>query len=149
MRIATSTVVCTILLTGCSSLKPEAVVTKSDITVEDALASVGRGLGQLKQELAQQNINTGMIVDEVTLTLNLTAKASEEGKLAVDISRTLASGAAGLGGKVLDASIERAAEGARGSTLVIKMRNAALVKVENPDALRGQTTFGLRPVTGR
>ena len=127
---------------GCTTLKPEAVVSPSEVSVEDALRTVGRGIAGMKAELDKEKITTGLLVDEVQLTLALTSKATDSKTLAVDISKTLASGAAGIGGKVFGLSSVETAEGARGSTLTIKLKNAALVEIKNKDERGKQTVFG-------
>ncbi|HMW41317.1 MAG TPA: hypothetical protein PKC88_03025, partial [Plasticicumulans sp.] len=62
------------LASGCTTLKPETVVSPSEVTVEDALKTVGRGLAGMKSELEKEKITTGLLVDEVQLTLALTSK---------------------------------------------------------------------------
>ena len=132
-------------LGGCTTLSPQAVVSPSEISVADALRSVGTGLVGLKEELDTAKIKTGLLVDEVTLTLNLTSKATDTKTLAVDISKTLATGAAGVGGKLLGLSSVETAEGSRGSVLVIKLKNSAVIKLENPKLLEGTTIFSKPP----
>lgn len=131
-------------LAGCTSLSPGNVVTPSEVTVEDALRSVGKGLAGLKEELQKGNITTGLLVDEVQLTLNLTSKATDSKTLAVDISKTLASGTPGIGGKVFGLDSVETAEGTRGSVLTIKLKNAALVDIKNPDERKTETLFNLK-----
>lgn len=130
-------------VSGCTTLRPETVVTPSELTVEDALRTVGKGLSGLKEELDKKNITTGLLVDEVQLTLNLTSKATDSKTLAVDISKTLASEASGVGGKVFGLTSVETAEGIRGSVLIIKLKNAALVEIKNPKERENQTTFNV------
>ena len=132
-------------LGGCTTLSPQAVVSPSEISVADALRSVGSGLVGLKDELNKGGFKTGLLVDEVTLTLNLTSKATDTKTLAVDISKTLATGAAGIGGKFLGLTSVESAEGSRGSILVIKLRNSAVVKLENPTLLEGTLILSKPP----
>ena len=67
--------------------------------------------------------------------------------MAVDISKTLASGTGGIGGKLFNLSSVETAAGSRGSTLVIKLKNAALADIKNSDERGEQTPFynRLRP----
>ena len=132
-------------LGGCTTLSPQSVVSPSEISVADALRSVGTGLVGLKEELDKGKIKTGLLVDEVTLTLNLTSKATDTKTLAVDISKTLATGAAGVGGKLLGLSSVETAEGSRGSVLVIKLKNSAIIKLENPTLLDPTGIFSKPP----
>ena len=132
-----------ITFSGCTTLRPETVVTPSEVTVEDALRTVGKGISGLKEELNAKNIITGLLVDEVQLTLNLTSKATDSKTLAVDISKTLASGTPGIGGKVFGLTSVETAEGSRGSVLIIKLKNAALVEIKNPKEREIQTPFNV------
>lgn len=136
------------LASGCTTLKPETVVSPSEVTVEDALKTVGRGLAGMKSELEKEKITTGLLVDEVQLTLALTSKATDSKTLAVDLSKTLTSGATGIGGKVFGLTSIETAEGSRGSTLVIKLKNAALVEIKNKEERAKQTVF-TTPITDR
>lgn len=135
-----------IAFSGCTTLRPETVVTPSEVTVEDALRTVGKGISGLKEELNAKNITTGLLVDEVQLTLNLTSKATDSKTLAVDISKTLASGAPGIGGKVFGLTSVETAEGSRGSVLIIKLKNAALVEIKNPKEREKQTPLDVPSV---
>ena len=138
-RLAVALLLTVVFVSGCTILKPETVVSPSEVTVEDALKTVGRGIAGMKSELDKEKITTGLLVDEVQLTLALTSKATDTKTLAVDISKTLASGAAGIGGKVFGLSSAEAAEGSRGSTLVIKLKNAAIVEIKNKEERAKQT----------
>lgn len=111
-----------VVVTGCTTLKPEAVVSPSEVTVEEALKSVATGLASMKKELDKYEFKTGLLVDEVNLTLNLTSKATDSKTLAVDVSNILVPSTAGITGKMGLQSTEYA-EGARGSTLTIKLKN--------------------------
>ena len=135
-------------VTGCASTAPFAVTSTSEITVESALKSVASGLAAFKKELDLQEFKTGLLVDEVTLNLNLTAKSSETSTLAVDISKAIAKDAAGIGGKLFGYSNVEVNEGTRGSTLTIKLRNSAILKLENPKKLEDQTPLSV-PQTGK
>jgi hypothetical protein len=126
---------------GCSTLKPETVVAPSEVTVVEALGTVGEGLARLRDELDKGKLTTGLLVDEVQLTLNLTSKANDSKTLAVDISKTLASGTAGIGGKLFGLTSVETAEVSRGSVLLIKLKNAALVDIKNPKEREKQSVF--------
>lgn len=140
-RIVVALLIAAVFASGCTMLKPETVVSPSEVTVEDALKTVGRGIAGLKSELDKEKITIGLLIDEVQLTLALTSKATDSKTLAVDISKTLASGTAGIDGKVFGLSSVETAEGSRGSTLVIKLKNAALVEIKNKEERSKQTIF--------
>jgi hypothetical protein len=56
----------------------------SDITLEEAMKSVGKGLTEMKE--AQGDMRTGLLPSEVTVSFNVTASASDSKKLAVSFS---------------------------------------------------------------
>lgn len=70
-------------LSGCSLFQP--VTQPSEVTLEKALESVGKGLTLMR--VAQGDMKTGMIASDVTVTLNLAASRNAGGKLTVDLGR--------------------------------------------------------------
>lgn len=104
-------------ISGCTTLKPEAVVTPSEISVQDAMKSVADGLSVLKDSLDKNKMKTGLYVDQVDLNLQLTSKATDTKTLAVDITQPV------LSGKVIGLNSSEYAEGSRGSTLKVTLKN--------------------------
>lgn len=113
-----------VILSGCTTLSPEVVVNPSEVSVVDALKSVGDGLSSLKTSLDNNKIVTGLLVDEVVLTLNLTSKADDKSVLGVDVSKVV-----GLDTFKLDST--KYALGERGSTLKITLKNKATTDIKN------------------
>jgi hypothetical protein len=69
-------VLVTILLAGCCETGPKQTNNADDsITLENALASIGRGLYQMKTN--EQGVSTGLLPDTVTVTLNVGASQSQ------------------------------------------------------------------------
>jgi hypothetical protein len=62
------------------------VAKPTDITIDKAMQDVGAGLGNMKSALDAKGLNTGLLVDEVTMTLNVSAAADRTGKLVLDAS---------------------------------------------------------------
>lgn len=87
MKMITST--CSLLLlSGCSLFEP--VTKPSEVTLEQALASVGSGLKVMHE--AEKGTKTGLIASEVTVTFAIAASKDVTGKLTVDLSKTLSGG---------------------------------------------------------
>ncbi|OHB77412.1 MAG: hypothetical protein A2Z25_01245 [Planctomycetes bacterium RBG_16_55_9] len=105
-------------LAGCASSR--IVDQPSKITLEEALKSVGQGLHDMKE--AQKDVKTGLIPAEVSVTFNIAASGSDDGKLYVELSSVpvqagMAEGHGELGSKL---SAER------GNQITVKFVNLLL-----------------------
>jgi hypothetical protein len=108
-------------LSGCASLSPGKVTgDPSEVTVENALKSVGRGLAEMRAEIGKQK--TGLIPSEITVNFKLAASAKDASKLTVDLSVPLTSGGAAGTAKV-GGEIGGSSEGSRGNEITIKFVN--------------------------
>ncbi len=76
-------------MTGCAAFSPKDLANPSEVTLEQALASVGAGLYQMKE--AQKDMKTGLIASSVDVTFKLAASANDSGKLTIDLSKAVAS----------------------------------------------------------
>lgn len=125
--------VSSIFLTACSGYHSVYDVAKpTDITVGEALKDVGTGLGNMKAAMNSQGLNTGLLVDEVTMTLNVSASADRTGKLVLDASSPVVLGPS-PGSVKVGAEATSSDKASRSNQIQIKFKNwytAAL----NPEA---------------
>lgn len=79
---------------GCNSdrIVPE----PGEITLQDAMRSVGEGLVAMKA--AQESLRTGLVPSEVVVTFNISANATDEEKLYVEVGAPTSTGVTGKGG---------------------------------------------------
>ncbi len=125
--------ICALLLSGCTSLRATDVVQPREVTLEQALLSIGCGLKSMDE--AQGVFRTGLFASEVEVKLSLSAAASESGKL------TLLPLDVGNGAKLGHESV-RDSKTERSNTISIKFTNVlgvpptALVSAKSPDEIR-------------
>lgn len=113
------------VMSGCASFTPVQVVGQpSEVTVEEALKSVGRGLHDMRLEIGENK--TGLVPAEVIVNFKLAASAKDSGKLTVDLSVPLTSGGAAGSGKI-GAEAEKSSEGSRSNEITIKFVNLLLL----------------------
>lgn len=122
---AQSAVMAVGVLAGCASFTPVKVVGEpSEVTIEQALVSVGNGLTRMRDAIGTDK--TGLIPAEVTVTFKLAASAKDSGKLTVDLSVPITSGGtagtASAGGEATQSS-----EGSRSNEITIKFVNLLVV----------------------
>lgn len=121
-------------LSGCGALTPVKVVgDPSEVTVEQALKSVGDGLRDMRVAIGENK--TGLIPAEVTINFKLAASATANGKLTVDLSVPLTSAGAAGSGKV-GASAEQTSAGSRSNEISIRFVNLLLVPKETLATIR-------------
>ena len=134
MLIVVSVVV---LFTGCASF----VVPKpTSITFENAMTQLGKGI--LAMKIAEGNMNTGLVADEVEVTFNVTASGDQGGTL--NLEATPISIVKGT----LDISSKYAAQ--RSNQITIKFKNllyADRTKINghDPATIRGILEIILDP----
>ncbi len=109
-------------LAGCAT---ETIVSQpSRITLENALKSVGQGLYDMKE--AQKDVKTGLIPSEVTVTFNITASGSDDGKLYVEVSSNPAGGGTAKAGAEYGSKLSAQ----RGNQITVKFTNLLLADKE-------------------
>ncbi|MCX7060477.1 MAG: hypothetical protein NTZ11_06235 [Gammaproteobacteria bacterium] len=69
-------------LAGCNSTQAVIPTPPKEITLEQALRSVGIGLNEMRD--AQGTLASGLIPDTVEITFKVTSSAKDENKLAID-----------------------------------------------------------------
>lgn len=114
---------CAVVPTGCASLRPSALVTPSEVTLENALEEVGRGLKKMYD--AEQGLKVGLIPSEIEVKFNLAASAKDSGKLTIDLSKSVPEPIkkeTKVGG-----SIEQSSEGERSNTMTVKFVNILMI----------------------
>ena len=140
MYLAISAVLCTTVLTACTTFRPDDVAKPKDITVAKALEDIGAGFSAMKRELDSQII--GVYPCAIKVSLNVSASATDEGKLVIDFATkprvlegvtTPGNPAATLRG---EASAKSSA--GRGNTINIEMYNPGCLPkdtlgFQNPD----------------
>jgi hypothetical protein len=72
---------CTALAAGCATRR--VVPVPSDITLEEALVSVARGLAQMKAEAV--DVKTGLLPAEAEVVFNVTTSATDSRRLVLDL----------------------------------------------------------------
>jgi hypothetical protein len=103
------------VLSGCNT--GQIVPEPGKITLEEAMTSVGKGLANMKA--AEGGIRTGLSPSEVTVTFNISASATDTGKLYVEVGAPTGSAITGkIGG---EASTET--KTSRGNQITIKFAN--------------------------
>ena len=118
------------LLPACASIRPVELVQQKEITLEQALLSVGCGLKAMDE--APGTFRTGLYPVEVEIKLELSASASDSGKL------TVATGALNSANKVA-ADYGNDSKATRLNTITIKFSNimalqaGALVNSKTPE----------------
>lgn len=118
-------VLLTIALAGCASMvvpKPGA------ITLEAAMQSVGTGLRQMR--VAEEELRTGLIADEVQVTFNISANGEQAGKLYVEVTPIPTNPPTGgrAGGELSSSYTAQ-----RGNQITVKFKN--IMTASNKDTL--------------
>lgn len=110
---------------GCASLSPKDVAEPGEITLEDALKSVGTGLYEMKE--AEKDVKTGLVVDSVTVAFDLKASADDSGHLSIDLSKPIAPGSADSS---IGAGQESSSSAERSNSITIKFVNVLTLPPE-------------------
>jgi len=128
------------VMSGCASFTPVKVVgDPSEVTVEEALKSVGKGLNEMRLAIGENK--TGLVTAEVIVNFKLAASAKDAGKLTVDLSVPIASAGAAGSGK-LGASAEQSSEGSRSNEITIKFVNLLLLPKDTLATLKNAKQIG-------
>ena len=134
------TLACLGALGGCASLTPAKIVGEpSEVTVEEALTSVGEGLRAMRVSIGENK--TGLVPAEVIVTFKLAASATEEGKLTIDLAVPAAPvGGAASGSARADAG--RTAEGSRSNEITVRFVNVLLLPKDTLATARDAREIG-------
>jgi hypothetical protein len=123
-------------------------VPPGEVTVESAVTDVARGLASFNQINKANGINSGLLVDELTVNLKLAASATDSSKLVVDLARPTT--AIGLAGRVSgNSEFSQGSNADLENTVQLKFKNintAALNDVGKKKAQANEiptTTFSL------
>lgn len=116
---------CCTVVASCGGYKSVYDVAKpSEVTVDHALADVGRGLASMKREMNAGGLaRAGVLVDEITLDLNVTASADRTGKLVVDMSSPIELTSAGAGNLKANSESTSSDKASRSNKITIKLKN--------------------------
>lgn len=121
-----------LIASGCASLQPTSVVEPKEVTLEQALLSIGCGLKAMDE--AQGSFRTGLFPSEIEVKFALSASSVESGKLTLALADP--TGALKLGG---EGGQESKAE--RSNTITIKFTNVlgtpqtALAGAKSPEEI--------------
>lgn len=112
------------LLSGCATMvEPQ----PGKITLEEALASVGRGLVEMKRSQLEANngkeFRSGLLPSEAEVTFNISASGEQSGKLYVEITKTPADAGLKKGGE-----LGTSYTASRGNQITVKFRSIAFSK---------------------
>lgn len=97
-----------------------------EITVEEALGSIGRGFAKMdldqivEEDGKSRRVPTGLIATEASIVLNLKASSESNNKLVVDLTRTIPESSKKIGGTIGGTS-EATETTERGNVISIKM----------------------------
>lgn len=120
-----------LILTGCGTYTTAEVADPPSISVASGMAQVGDGLLALNQKLAGQD-KYGLLVDEVSIQFNVSAKATSDGKLGITTANIPLAG----GTIAPSASSDLTNESNRGNIITIKLKNIATA-----DLTKGERGF--------
>jgi hypothetical protein len=118
-----SVTLCAVALSvsACASLSPEDIKSEpSNVGVKEALTQIGEGFSGMKEGLGETKL--GLYPCKVTVNLNVTASATDNNQLVIDLSATPPT-------QVIDASASVQGEfsatstAQRGNTVVVEMYN--------------------------
>jgi hypothetical protein len=93
-----------------------------ELTVQNALADVGNGLAEFRAINAESGGNSGLLLDEVTITLNVTNSRSGKNELVID-SKNIAPPALSGGNVGGSFKSEQSGKNERSNTIVLKFKN--------------------------
>ncbi len=84
MRTAVIVALASASLTGCAAFSPNQVAKPTTITLDEALTDVVTAFAKAKQAGKDNNVRLGIAPCSVTITFNVTASATQVGKLVLD-----------------------------------------------------------------
>jgi len=128
---------------ACTSFDPSDVAEPSKVTVDEAMATVGKGFVRLRQELEASDVKRiGVIACKIIVNFNVSAAAGEENKLVLDLKFQPAPNPVATAQAGANAEFAATASAARGNTIAIEMYNPACLPkdtfaYQNPDKVGG------------
>lgn len=111
-----------LMLAGCASMRPVDVAKPSEVTIQSALRDVALGLQEFRSLNIANKTNYGLLVDEVTIILKVTASAKDSSKLVVNVSDVKPAFIA-PGILKSDLTFDGSSDGTRDNTITIKLKN--------------------------
>ena len=112
-----SVVSCFLFLSGCAAFSPNQVSQPTSITLDQALTDVVTAFSKAQQVGKENGVKLGIAPCNVTVTFNVTASASQGGKLVLDA--TIKAPAPIDAGGGFKAEQENVSTAARGNTIVM------------------------------
>lgn len=135
-------------IASCAAFTPADVAKPTSLTVEHALADVGRGFALMKQELREGDLKLGLFPCKITVKLNVTAAAEQGGKLVIDASTAPTTLAQNTVQRTVTASSHleqtNTSSVSRGNTVIVEMYSIACTP---KDTLAGAHPDKVGPVT--
>lgn len=111
-----------VLLSSCALVIPQKYVSADEVTLPRAMKDLTCGLKTLQNEESRLNMNTGGIVDQVEITLNLKASATGDSTLVVDAKPQIPAAVGTLGVNYTD---KTEIVGSRDNSIKITLKNIA------------------------
>jgi len=134
------------ILTGCLPCLTKPL---EPMSIEDALASMGRGFVQMKKAQLEANdgkeFNTGLVPYEAEVTFAISRASTKEGKLYVELS-PIALGGAPIGGKA-GAEQSSSANKNVGNTITVKFKSLLFATTSETTKKNGDVTVTVQGVT--
>jgi hypothetical protein len=119
------------------------------VSIEDALASLGRGFVKMKKAQLEANdgkeFNTGLVPSEAEVTFVISRATTKEGKLYVELS-PIALGGAPIGGKA-GAELSSTTTKNVGNTITVKFKSLILATTSTKTEKGGDVTVTVQGVT--
>lgn len=112
----------TFILSACSPNGAFTVTKPSEVSISSALVDVATGLEGFRNINSKSGTNNGLLLDEVTLTLNLSVSRSDSRQLVVD-TKNIAAPALSGGTLGVQGTFGNQASAGRSNTIVVKFKN--------------------------
>lgn len=121
MKLTVCTVaLCATGLGGCASFRPIDVVNPSEVTLENAMGEVGKGLKAMLKERGEQPF--GLIPASAEIQFRIAADAKDKSKLVLDMSRSATPANTSQDTK-LGSELSQESGGTRDNTITVKFVN--------------------------
>jgi hypothetical protein len=123
-----------LLLSGCALVVPQSYASPKEVTLQEAFDQVACGLATYKNSLAQKQIATNGILDEVTVNFVVKASATGKSTLVIDSSK----GAPGLGQLPLGVTYtdDLTQVGERTNNITVKFKHVYTADLNEPGKTR-------------
>lgn len=127
------------LLSGCNSLinqpnSPKRLVNKDEVSVQDALTQIGKGISNMKTELDKNQTKAGLYIDTIDLDIVLSAGQTEHGNVSLTINPIDFKQFSNSSGNV-NSALVKDVDDLRSSTLKIRFKSVNSYRLALLDAL--------------